>query len=412
MGKLSVVQFGGSDITLSMIRWGILRRYRSNKFGFMNLTGALFIPKYEIAVYDGEPSVKYKLGLPDMVFYYPDKSTALQKFDELRAVITQGGLFGKPIRDFISSAEPKEQHNWLVAPNLESNTHGDDNPELECLAQLERLAEFLAQTLPERKKPQGLTRMAVMGAETRCQLVDVIEKFEAETGRSVFLLTDTAEGVVRMFVDRELNELIQKSPYGELLHLALFTAFPTLDRQITENWSAIVETYHAQPTTKDLLFEKADRLSHYIILKLDIAPRLYTVLYENGPELSDEQRQLVKLEEAAVWFRVIDEMAHWCFRSKRPFFMDYFEDALAYHLAMQGASPDAISTTIEDRMNEYGPYRKWVSGGDEPAAGTLLWEAGKHLQAALGVGRHALFQVYFADWFLKSVKERPWFPSF
>ena len=90
MGKLSVVQFEGSAITVSMIPWGLLRRYRSKKLGFLNLTGASFIPKYEIAVYDGEPSVVFKLGLPEMVFYYPDEPSALKKFDELRDVIAQG----------------------------------------------------------------------------------------------------------------------------------------------------------------------------------------------------------------------------------------------------------------------------------------------------------------------------------
>jgi hypothetical protein len=45
--------------------------------------------------------------------------------------------------------------------------------------------------------------------------------------------------------------------------------------------------------------------------------------------------------------------------------MDYFEDAFGYDLALQGASPDALSTTMADRIKEYAPSRKWVVQGEE-----------------------------------------------
>jgi hypothetical protein len=111
MGELSVVNFEGSNITLSMIKWGIMRRHDGVKKGFMRVTGALFIPEYEIAVYDGEPTLDInKLAQPALIFYYPNKPIALRKFDELRNAVARGGLFGRPIRDFISSARPQEQH--------------------------------------------------------------------------------------------------------------------------------------------------------------------------------------------------------------------------------------------------------------------------------------------------------------
>jgi hypothetical protein len=86
-GKLRVVQWNGFDFTLSLIRWGILRRYRARrgKITFFD-TGALFIPKYEIAVYEGAPAVVYSEA-PEMVFYYPDKASALVRLGDLESAI-------------------------------------------------------------------------------------------------------------------------------------------------------------------------------------------------------------------------------------------------------------------------------------------------------------------------------------
>ena len=118
MGKLAAVTFEEKTFTLSMVRWGFLRRYKSNKQRFMSLTGASFIPKYEIAVYDGKPSVISKLGFPEAVFYYPDKQLALENFHDLRAAIAEGGIFGERFRRSISAAEPQKQHVWVVNAQL------------------------------------------------------------------------------------------------------------------------------------------------------------------------------------------------------------------------------------------------------------------------------------------------------
>jgi hypothetical protein len=117
MGKFVQVRFDEKPFALSMIGWGFLRRYKSNKRGFMRLTGASFIPRYEIAVYDGAPSLSY---FAEVVFYYPDKASALQKFDELKAAIAGGGIFGQQFRKVISGAGPHKQHVWLVNPALGS----------------------------------------------------------------------------------------------------------------------------------------------------------------------------------------------------------------------------------------------------------------------------------------------------
>jgi hypothetical protein len=113
-GKVRVVQWNGFDFTLSLIRWGILRRYRARrgKITFFD-TGALFIPKYEIAVYKGDPP--FDINTPEMVFYYPDKAAALLRLGDLEAAISEGGLDGAPLRDFIQDANPKRQHNWVLS---------------------------------------------------------------------------------------------------------------------------------------------------------------------------------------------------------------------------------------------------------------------------------------------------------
>jgi hypothetical protein len=62
MGKVAVVNHRGSQITLSMVKWSVRRLalYWGKKLRLINrLSIALFIPKYEIAVYDGGPKVVF-----------------------------------------------------------------------------------------------------------------------------------------------------------------------------------------------------------------------------------------------------------------------------------------------------------------------------------------------------------------
>jgi hypothetical protein len=103
MGKVVVVNHGGSQITLSMVKWSVRRLalYWGKK-----LRIALFIPKYEIAVYDGGPKVVFSEN-PYIIFYYPNKKLAFQKWDELVGIFTDRGLYAVP--DFIRAGHPHEQ---------------------------------------------------------------------------------------------------------------------------------------------------------------------------------------------------------------------------------------------------------------------------------------------------------------
>ncbi|MGH6868268.1 MAG: hypothetical protein ACREDA_05230 [Methylocella sp.] len=282
--------------------------------------------------------------------------------------------------------------------------------------ELERLLQKLADASAECKTPKGplgLPATAAKGAEARRWLFELIDEFGAATGEIGGLEADDGT----FFYHEQLIEWYQKRqdlPESKLFLESLISVFPTPNgkRRLDENWPAIVAGYQGKPNTDDTLIDKADRLANYIILRLGIATDLYRLIIEDSPdklkdyhEINDELTELVKLEESALWFRTINDIANSCIPRECPSFMGYFADALGYYLAVQGASPDALCRTMADRLKEYNCYREWVAGADEPQAGTLLWEAGKHLMEALGFGRSAWFQVRFANWFLESVKE-------
>ncbi|MGH7037327.1 MAG: hypothetical protein ACREE1_04230, partial [Stellaceae bacterium] len=161
--------------------------------------------------------------------------------------------------------------------------------------------------------------------------------------------------------------------------------------------------YKSLPNTLDLLIEKSVVLTAFITNNLDAATtEIEAHLEHYAPDLKEEKiyekEIVVRLEEAACWYRVIDEMA--C-RSLSPeqadLFMGHFQDNLARTLALQGTPPDLICQTMAYRIDEYSKYRKWVPAKDEGTHGTLLWEAAKHVGAPFGPGvsGHPIFLVMF-----------------
>jgi hypothetical protein len=124
MGNLTVITHKGSQITLSMIKWGALRKFRLavlKRFGFMNrLQVAVFIPHYEIAIFEGEPSVVFSKK-PFMIFYFPNHKIAQEKFNEIAALIQREGLHGKSITAFIRNGKPREQ-GFLLVEDLPLNS--------------------------------------------------------------------------------------------------------------------------------------------------------------------------------------------------------------------------------------------------------------------------------------------------
>jgi hypothetical protein len=109
MGKIAVVNHDGSEITLSMVRWRARRLvlFWGKKLRIINrFSIALFVPKYEIAVYDGGPKVVFA-EKPYIIFYYPNAKIAFQKWEELIPIFESGGLYA--LSDFIRAGHPREQ---------------------------------------------------------------------------------------------------------------------------------------------------------------------------------------------------------------------------------------------------------------------------------------------------------------
>ena len=110
MRKFAIVRHSEAEITLSMVRWGWVRRlalFWGKKLGIINrFFIALFIPTHEIAVYEGGPKVVFSQK-PLYIFYYPDAGIASRKWDELVSILEREGIFGTA--DFIGAGEPREQ---------------------------------------------------------------------------------------------------------------------------------------------------------------------------------------------------------------------------------------------------------------------------------------------------------------
>ena len=146
----------------------------------------------------------------------------------------------------------------------------------------------------------------------------------------------------------------------------------------------------------DTLREKSGLLAAYVVNNLDAAEMA-------EGETSDEQDCVVRVEEAAVWYRVLDELAFRFLRGQREIFMDFLQDDLAHYLALIGSSPELINETMAARSREYAEYRQWVPAEDAGAKGTLLWEAAKHVGEPIGLNTHPVFLLQFGTRLLEKL---------
>jgi hypothetical protein len=117
MGAVRIASYEGSEITLSMVKWGAVRRsllFLAKRFRLVNrFSVALFVPRYEIALYEGNPRVVFSKR-PFIIFYYPDEVIARAKLEEIVTLVQQGGLLGKPLQEFLRNGAPREQGVMLV----------------------------------------------------------------------------------------------------------------------------------------------------------------------------------------------------------------------------------------------------------------------------------------------------------
>lgn len=108
MGELATITHEGTEITVSMIKWGAFRRMALSRMHINPDAPARFVPQYEIAIYKGSPKAVVS-SKPVYVFYYPDRDVAFEKWLELTANLKSCGLHGKEMQAFIRDGNPEKQ---------------------------------------------------------------------------------------------------------------------------------------------------------------------------------------------------------------------------------------------------------------------------------------------------------------
>lgn len=259
----------------------------------------------------------------------------------------------------------------------------------------ERAKAIIRKAWENSQKPQGAYKAATTGAQIRDRFFTVVEEVEATLGGPAIGVA-SAEGV--LMVHPKLEEELRKQPDADVLEVALTHCFVTTDarRRLNESWPSQVARYRGKVNSDETLREKSGLLAAYVVNNLDAAEMAES-------ETSDEQDCTIRVEEAAVWYRVLDELAFRFIRGQRDIFMDFLQDDLALNLALLGSSPDLIDGTMAARSREYAEYRQWVPAENAGAKGTLLWEAAKHVGEPIGLNAHPVFLLQFGTRLLEKL---------
>jgi len=272
---------------------------------------------------------------------------------------------------------------------------------------VEQARNMIQRALQEARKPKGCGQSAATGADTRRRLLTLVGDVEKEIGQLAIVFA--ADGTLTH--PRLIEALYRRRDDGELLKLSISSCFmnPQATQYVNQAWPVTVKQYQHRQNNEELINEKAAALAAFVVHNLNTTVEACKQLTATGfdgiqQELTPEQLILVRLEEAACWYRVIDELAYGFISEYRARFVDYLLDTLAHQLALQGVPPDLICRTMAERSEEYSRYREWVSSDANRMAGTLLWNAGKHAGLPVGLDRHFTFIIIFGTLFLERVK--------
>ena len=202
-----------------------------------------------------------------------------------------------------------------------------------------------------------------------------------------------------------LTEELRERPDGDLLESAISLCFitPNAIERLNALWPERVASYRSRSNTDDIVREKATVLTAYVVHNLGVAVEASRDVLKDERDITEDQEIIVKIEEAALWYRLIDELSYVQFPEQRLRFMSFFEDNLSNVLALQGAEPETITATMAARSEEYAQYRDWVACDNQSVAGTLLWNAAKHIAVPLGCEHDPIFTTLFAERFINRV---------
>jgi hypothetical protein len=261
----------------------------------------------------------------------------------------------------------------------------------------ERAKAPIRQALEESERPQGGYKMAVLGAELRRKVFALVEEVEANLGGPAVGIVG-AEGV--LMAHSKLTEKIRQGagPFGpDLLQGALSQCFMTKDerQKFNEGWPSIIARYRGKSNSENVLRTKSMLLAEYVAYNLDAAEMALTGFEAGRLDQLDEQNCKVQVEEAAVWYRLLDELAFRFLRGQRELFMAFLTDQLFFDLAVRGSPPDLIDQTMTARTREYANYRQWLPSEGSDLKGTLLWEAAKHVGEPIDLSTHPMFLALF-----------------
>jgi hypothetical protein len=132
---------------------------------------------------------------------------------------------------------------------------------------------------------------------------------------------------------------IRRQPFPGALKLALMYCFiPTKyqRQQCNEQWPSLCAHYRGKDNSEELLRQKSILAGGYVVYNLDAAE------FAEG-ETSYEQNCKLQVEEAALWYRLLVEVAYYLLEKRqREIFENNLSDHLAFNLALMGSPPDLI----------------------------------------------------------------------
>ncbi len=89
MSNVYEISYESKTYTLSLIKWGVLRRLLAKVF---NASDYIFSPSWELAIYDKEDIYSRQYDNPLFVFHFKEKIHAVRKLNLAKELINEGGI--------------------------------------------------------------------------------------------------------------------------------------------------------------------------------------------------------------------------------------------------------------------------------------------------------------------------------